>query len=512
MPPVDPAALPGTRLPPDGQRPATALAVPGTVAERYDVRDVVADAIAAVGPDVIVATPPNAARAALGPVARLADVPVVDPSRSLSYHAANAGVSFVTVPTPEQLPPTPSDVPRRLREDEARGAEHYYLVSDRLELTVDPHRRETRLEGIEAYLDGLPDGWHDESAVTHVSTGVRAAYQTRYETATGAYPVHGAGPPTSSVGAAIDESERPLVELSVYSNGAVRATTHDPTNFGLRGLEGVGPRKADRLRDHGLDSRGAVVEAPPRAIAEIRGFGGQTAKTVHRSARAVATGEVVPGDGGTLPNGDPVFVDVETNGLNGDIAWLVGVLDGGPQGQYLPFRQREREETTEHVDAFMSWLTGVAGGRPVIAWNGYEFDFPVIRRHLERDAPEWVEDWEGRYQFDPLYYAATQGHATLPGRSNRLEAVATALGWEPTTTGVDGATAAREYNAWRRTADRPDEYRPDWERLEAYCEDDVRALATIYEALRDANANRRPPETTSRPADRSRQGSLSEFS
>lgn len=34
-------------------------------------------------------------------------------------------------------------------------------------------------------------------------------------------------------------------------------------------------------------------------------------------------------------------------------------------------------------------------------------------------------------------------------------------------------------------ADRSPATEPDWERLKAYCEDDVRALAVVYEALAD---------------------------
>ncbi|TYT61786.1 hypothetical protein FYC77_12120 [Natrialba swarupiae] len=484
--------------------------------EQYDVHDVVTDAIEAIDPNIIIATPPNSAHVAFPPVTGLTDVPVVDPSRSASYHVVeDPSVLFAMVPTPDHLPPTPTDVPQETGENgDVAGLEHCYLVSNCLELTIDPHHRETRLEGIDEYLNSLPDGWHDESLITHLSTGLRAEYHTRYETATDTYSVHGAGPPTSSVGAAIDENERPLIELSIYSNGAIRVETHDPTNFGLQGLEGIGPTKADRLREHGFDSRDAIARTTPQMLAKIRGFGEKTAATVHKSATAIATGEVVPRDGGTLPNGDPVFIDIETNGLNGEIAWLVGVLDGGSEeGHYLPFRQQEHDDPIGHVDAFMSWLTGVAGGRPVVAWNGYNFDFPIIKRHLERDAPEWVDDWESCYQFDPLYYATTQGYATFPARSNRLEAVAAALGWEPTTTGIDGGTAAREYNTWQRTADQPDGYQPDWERLEAYCEDDVRALAMIYEALQDASRRPQGTETPkTRTGEQSTQGSLSDFS
>lgn len=512
MAPVE--SVSGTKLPRTGASPATLLAIPGAVVTQHHVRDVVADAIAAVEPDLIVAAPPDSTRVAFPPVTNLTDVPVVDPTRSVSYHlCTDAGVMFAVVPSPDSLPPTPADIPHATASDgTCENVEHGYIITSQLELTIDPHQRETRLEGIDAYVESLPDAWRDASLITHLSTGLRAEYRTEYRENANTYWIHGAGPPINTVGAGIDDAERPLIELSVYSNGAINVEVHDPSNFGLCGIEGIGPAKADRLREHGFDSRAVIADATPSALTEIRGFGEKTAETAHKSATAIASGEVVPRGGGTLPGGDPVFIDIETNSLNGEIAWLVGVLDGDSvDGHYLSFRQQEHDNHVDHLDAFMSWLAGPAEGRPVIAWNGYDFDFPIFKRQLEKHVPKWTDTWDDRYLFDPLYYAKTQNYATLPARSNRLEPVAMALGWEPATTGLDGAAAAAEYNAWRQTADRPDGYQPDWDRLEAYCEDDVRALATIYEAIQ--NANRWPRGSDDGPVqNQTTQGSLSDFS
>lgn len=514
MAPVGSASLSGTKLPRTGDTPATLLAIPGAVVKQYNVRDVVGDAIDAIEPDLIVAAPPDSAHVALPPVTNLTDVPVANPTRSTSYHFyPDAGVAFAVVPSPEHLPPTPADIPHDATNGDAReDVEHGYIITSQLELTIDPHQRETRLEGIDTYVDSIPDAWCDESLITHLSTGLRAKYQTGHQENGNTYRIHGAGPPMNAVGAGIDETKRPLIELSVYANGAISVEVHEPSNFGLCGIEGIGPAKADRLREHGFESRDAIAEATPNALTKLRGFGEKTAETAHRSATAIATGEVVPRDGGTLPGGDPVFIDIETNSLNGEVAWLVGVLDGDSvDGHYLSFRQQEHDDHADHLNAFMSWLAGPAEGRPVIAWNGYSFDFPIIKRQLEKHVPKWTDIWDNRYQFDPLYYAKTQNHATLPARSNRLEPVAMALGWEPSTTGLDGAAAAAEYNAWRQTADRPDGYQPDWERLEAYCEDDVRALATIYEALHDASRRSRGADDAP-VQNQTTQGSLSDFS
>jgi uncharacterized protein YprB with RNaseH-like and TPR domain len=191
------------------------------------------------------------------------------------------------------------------------------------------------------------------------------------------------------------------------------------------------------------------------------------------------------------------------------------VLDGGPDdGRYLAFREDDPRKPTDHLSAFLTWLTGSAAGRPVVAWNGYGFDFGVIREQVREHCPDRLEEWTDVYRFDPLYWARNQGNAALPGRSNRLEDVAGALGWTPGTVGMDGGTVAEIYVDWRDRVERTDDGSatvepPDWDRLEAYCEDDVRALATIYGAME--RAARRPPETTSPTGAGSRQGSLSDF-
>jgi uncharacterized protein YprB with RNaseH-like and TPR domain len=152
----------------------------------------------------------------------------------------------------------------------------------------------------------------------------------------------------------------------------------------------------------------------------------------------------------------------------------------------------------------------------LVAWNGYNFDFPVLREQISTHFPDHLEAWDDWYLLDLLWWARDRdgGNAILPGRNNRLEPVATALGWESDTVGIDGQLTAEVYSEYRRAwlaADDPatvDE--PDWDRLEAYCEDDVRALATIYEALADAARRRSNAATDTRNT--GTQGALSDYS
>lgn len=479
-------------VPPADATPARLLVVPGAVARRFHA-DVLADAVAATGPDAVVPAGPEGSvvRPALRSVA---DLPVLTPGRGMSADVERAGDGVAVVaPGDSREPPAPAAVD---------GARQHCLVTDALSLSVNPHHRETTLKGLAAYAD-LPADWLTEP-VTHLSTALRPGYRGTWKLPDGGrLTVHGAGVPTGRLGAGEDRSAPALVAVDLFHNGAVTTEQLPPDRFGLRGLTGVGERRAEQLREAGFTDREAVADAPRGALAELPGFGDSTARQVRASARAIARGEVVPTGNAPFPDGEPLFVDIETDGLTASTAWLVGVLDGD---RYLAFREQE-PGSSDHIEAFLSWLEGEPG-RPVVAYNGSGFDFPVLREQVVEHCPDRLEEWDGRYTFDPLQWAK-DGNAALPGRTNRLEAVAGALGWTPSTRGLDGATAAETYLTWRRQVQSEGATSPpDWDRLKAYCEDDVRALATVYNALREAAES-----PTSAPTGAgSAQGSLSDFS
>lgn len=513
---ADGGGLPG--LPPPDAEPARLLGVPGSVVARYAVGDVVADAVAAVAPDVIVAAPPDASVVEPS-LARVVDAPVVRPGRGMRVTTERTGDVLVAVaPGVDRLPATPRDLAADAPGAAVAGPDatvrQVCLVTDALSLSVDPHRRRTELEGVDAYVETLPDAWLG-GRVTHVSTALRPGYVAEHDHPSLARTlrVHGVGDTRAALGVGNDDADVSTAALAVHPNGVVTVDVLDPERYGLRGLHGVGDARAARLREAGYADRESVAAASTGDLADLPGVGHATAARIRASARAVADGTVVPTGDGSLPTGDPVHVDVETDGLSASTAWLVGVLDGdAADGSYLAFRERE-PGTGDHLEAFATWLAGCASGRPVVAWNGDGFDFPVLREQFRRHCPEYVDAWDDRYTFDPLRWARDRGNAALPGRTNRLDAVAAALGYDRDTRGLDGGTVAELYVAWRdRVATASDPAAvpaPDWGRLEAYCEDDVRALALVYEALREAA--RRPPETSAPTGADSSQGSLSDF-
>lgn len=399
---------------------------------------------------------------------------------------------------------------------DSETASQICLIDQSVSLSVDPYARSATLEGIRSYRGRVPDQWWTARTV-HLSTALRAGFTTtRSQGAEEETQFVGIGTSNADlgVGTTADTTQATLVAL--YSNGAIDVSQIDPQKFGMRGVPEIGPTRFETLRDAGITTVDGLADTPLRQLTELSGLGRTSANTVQTAAKAQSTNTVLPTGDGSLPNQEPVFIDIETDGLNPSTAWLIGVLDGGPEdGHYMSFREQAVGDGS-HLKAFMTWLTGAAAGRPVVAWNGYRFDFPVITEQLQQHHPDLVEAWTDRYQFDALWWAKKKngGNAALPGRTNKLEHVADALGWEPSTNGIDGATVAKLYTAYRSQVagetDAGSVAEPDWDRLERYCEDDVRALATIYEHLEAAA--RRDSETKTPTGENSSQGSLADFS
>lgn len=509
-------------LPPSDATPVRIVALSGTIVQQYHP-ETGAAMVKQTNPDCVVAAPPAAS--SVGPSLRgQLSMPVVRPGRGLRPDVITTTTDDTLVVTtpggtrPLAMETITDELPSQ---GEAEGnshtaTEHRCIVTDALSLSVDPYDRAATVEGVAPYADRLPTAWPHET-MTHLSTALRAGFTTTVElpSGSGEATVVGIGDSNAQLGVGRDETDTSAALVDVYPNGAVSTDRMDPERFGLRGITQVGQQRAELLRQAGLTTPAAVAAADRGTVADLDGIGSATAATIRTASKAVTTGQVVPTGDDSLPRGDPVFIDIETDGRNPSTAWLIGVLDGDAEtGKYLPFRE-ERPGDGTHLDAFMTWLTGSAAGRPVVAWHGYKFDFPVIEDQLRRHCPEHVAAWNDTYCFDPLYWARDKngGNAALPGRTNKLEAVAAPLGWEPSTTGIDGGTVAAVYVDWRTRFERASDPRsvtePPWTRLERYCEDDVRALATVYEALCDAA--KRDPDSSVPTGTDSTQGALSDF-
>ncbi|WP_135820930.1 ribonuclease H-like domain-containing protein [Halostella litorea] len=389
------------------------------------------------------------------------------------------------------------------REGRLDPATETYVLTDRLDVSVDLTELDASLGGRAAYRDALAPA-DLAGSYTHVSTAAPVGYYREWD----GLAVAGADPDGDDApGGERGGSEVPT--LTLHPDGTVCSSGIGTDRLGLRALPGVGEVRAGRLREAGYRTPGDVAAASVADLREVAGIGRDAAATVGDGARALAEGEVVRDGDGSLPDGEPVFIDIETDGLTPTVVWLVGVLDRAGEERYLSFLNRDPDDPGRAVEAFVSWYAANAAGRPVVAYNGLSFDFPAVAEQIERHCPALLDDWEAAYTFDPYHWAVRDDNAVLPGRTNKLGDVAAALGRDGDGGGLTGAAVGRAYRRWMR--ERTPAAEPDWERHERYCEDDVRALAFVYDALAEAGGADGAADGDGSTGTNTTQGTLGEF-
>jgi uncharacterized protein YprB with RNaseH-like and TPR domain len=403
------------------------------------------------------------------------------------------GVQFVLAPTGQTL----REIEDHERHDLQTDAPTFVL-SGLLDLDIDTTTLSTSLVGREEHVSALAMD-HLDGEYIHISTRLPAEYRRDWDGLT----VIGGGEEAG-------RADTPLVALDCRDDGRVLTRSLNRSQLGLRALDQVGRKRARHLREAGFTSRADVAEADPSSISDLPGLGQTTAERVQQSAMAIARDEIVRESDDQLPSGDPMYIDIETDGLNPTITWLIGVLDGtAADGNYRAFIQTDPDEPGRAIEEFVAWYAANASHRPLVAYRGRKFDFSVIHDHVVEYCPHHEDDWTSAYRFDPYQWAVEDGNAILPGQTNKLEDVAAALGYERANTGLTGAAVARAYQQWM--VDRSATTELDWDRFKAYCEDDVRGLAVIYEALAESGRIISTTEVSRDTSETTTQGTLSDW-
>lgn len=406
------------------------------------------------------------------------------------------GVCLVWISTPRELEGLLTDY-----NDITNNESGLYLMSDILSVSVDLVNLDSTLDGLEPYRSLLAEN-DALGDFTHLTTEANPEYRAEWK-----------GVDLQGVMPKADEQQGTtklqVAHFDLQSGGIVGAKTRALSRFGLRAVDQVGQKREDTLHAAEIQSREDVAASSVLRISKLSGIGRSTAQTMIESAQVIEQGEVRKASNAALPDGDPIFIDIETDGLNPTIIWLIGVFLP-EKDRYMPFIQTDPEQPGAALDAFLSWLAEFGRRRPIVAYNGWNFDFPVISEHISDHCPEHLDFWESTYRFDPYDWAVRKNNAVLPGLTNKLEDVAHALGWDSLDTGLTGGEVARLY---RRYAENPRSATElDWERHKRYCEDDVRALAYIYDRIKEStNRMSSGNATASSTTDTTSQGTLSDF-
>ena len=292
--------------------------------------------------------------------------------------------------------------------------------------------------------------------------------------------------------AGLGATERDGSQFAQYvctKHGRVAAEAVDPDEFGLQALNGIGQATATRLQQKGYRTVEDIRNIAVSDLTDLSGIGRQTAERIHAHADVIETGEPL-----VLTNKTPVktrddrpplCIDIETDGLSPTIIWQFGVYDPATDTHQAFVETNDPRDPETVLEAFITWLFANHGDRTLLAWNGHGFDYKYITEFLQRYLPQYVDAWDDIWTYDLYKWAVRDGNALLPGRTNKLDHVARALGYDTAGTGLTGAQTAAAYQAFMRNPDDPVN-EPGWERHKQYCEDDCRALWHVYQAIIDA--------------------------
>ena len=317
--------------------------------------------------------------------------------------------------------------------------------------------------------------------------------------------------PISGLGAS-EEHGLKFAQYTCTAHGTVAAEAVDADQFGLSALNGVGEPTARRLRSQGCQTTSDVQNLAVSTLTDLPGIGQTTAEKIHAHADVIDSGEPIVLTNKTpvktRDDRPPICLDIETDGLSPTIIWQFGVYDPATDNYQAFIEKQHPKDPKPVLDAFMTWFIANHQDRTVLTWNGYKFDYPHISQFLEQHLPEYVEAWDDVWTYDLYKWAVRDGNALLPGRTNKLDHVARALGYESAGTGLTGAQTAAAYQEFMRNPDSP-AAEPDWDRHKAYCEDDCRALWHVYKAI--TNATRRDMTDSGTGGATGQQAGLTDF-
>jgi len=312
--------------------------------------------------------------------------------------------------------------------------------------------------------------------------------------------------------AASEQHGSKFAQYTCTARGTVAAEAVDADQFGLRALSGVGKSTAPRLRKQGCQTKSDVQDLAASTLTDLPGIGQTTAEKIHAHADVIDSGEPLVLTNKTpvkSRNGrPPLCLDIETDGLSPTIIWQFGVYDP-EKDTYQAFIEKEHPNDPKPVlEAFITWLLGNHSDRTLLTWNGQNFDYEHITQFLHKHCPEYADAWDEIWRYDLYKYAVRDGNALLPGRTNKLDHVARALGYESAGTGLTGAQTAAAYQEFMRNPD-SEAVELDWDRHKAYCEDDCRELWHVYQAI--TNATRRDMTDSGAGGATGQQSGLTDF-
>ncbi len=340
------------------------------------------------------------------------------------------------------------------------------VVTDQIKEDIHPESFQ-----FELLNTSIVDRLHEELEDFHVlSTEIEAGKKPKYKER--GNRIYGFGLSDSLGGSkipnAVTDGKRPHLE------------TLDVQKVGLSAVPGLGDRFSAELENRGINSRKELCSLDPSEILEHDGIGPYRSTKWICSAKAIEEKDVFRIRRNDLEDKHRLFIDIETDSLNPEIIWHIGLYDDKRE-EYRYFIEKEPDKKGRIIRKFMDHLEKNSQENSVLlAWYGKKFDFEHLDRFIREYDPERKGIWDGIEKIDFMYWV--DKHAALPCRSSKLETVADRLGYEPELRGLDGGDVARSYTNYMDNRKKE----PDWEELTTYAKDDVISMKYIYDEVDDA--------------------------
>lgn len=204
-----------------------------------------------------------------------------------------------------------------------------YILSDQLSVSVDLINLEARLDGLSDYREPLieNDALGD---FTHLSIEANPEYRAKWQ----GVDVQGVMPGASEQQGT---TQAGIAHFELQSGGVVGGKTRKLGDFGLQAVTQVGESRIETLQEADIETRQDLSTRSVQEIANLSGIGQSLARRVIESAQVIEEGEVRKAPEATLPDREPIFIDIETDGLNPTMIWLIGVLKRDNEDSYMPF-------------------------------------------------------------------------------------------------------------------------------------------------------------------------------
>jgi Icc-related predicted phosphoesterase/uncharacterized protein YprB with RNaseH-like and TPR domain len=253
-------------------------------------------------------------------------------------------------------------------------------------------------------------------------------------------------------------------------------TIEDGPSDPLQQLSQVGPRRLRQFQEADISELNDVNGTNREALLELPGVYDWHVNMWIKEVEAIQNGEVIvsdPDEFQYLTQDDLILLDIETD-LSQERVWLVG-LYSYQTGEYTHIFEKDDEQAL--LESLIEYLDDQ--NKPVIVYyaNSY-FDKKCLEeRFREHNLPRGVELLESSEDLGITV------HNYLIGDFNRtgLEPVASEVaGYEYEHTDLDGFVVGSRYTRYLL-----DGVEPDWDELISYNEDDVRALKSVVDSIRE---------------------------